>query len=227
MTKSFKLDNPIALFPLPDTVFFPETHLPLHIFEPRYRQMVEDALKHESLIGMVLLSPGWEANYYGRPEVVEMGCAGRIKSFEQLPDGKFNIILEGLSRFCVLEEFDDKPYRLAKVDFLNSTHDYPLTTEYAESARRLIFRYEELIELFLRGKENRLRPSLHNCKTVGQAIDQIAHSLDWNPQQKQSFLEELNVQNRLTVIKGEIDLKDQILRLSAKQKKNNSDFRLN
>ena len=227
MTESFKLENPIALFPLPSAVFYPGTYLPLHVFELRYRKMVKDTLNNDSLIGMVLLQPGWEANYYGRPEVSPIGCVGRIAKSEQLPDGKFNILLEGLSRFRILEESDGKPYRLVEVEFLESTHDHSLKVDCAEAVRQLISRYEELIDVLPKKKEAAPRPRFPDCGTVGQVVDQIAYSLDWNPQRKQAFLEELDVRIRIMLISREIDLKAQILRLSTIQKQEKTDIWLN
>jgi uncharacterized protein len=106
----------IPLFPLPDVVLFPRASLPLHIFEPRYRKMVADALATHKTIGMILLRPGWETDYYGRPPVFGSGCAGRIEACESLPDGKSNIVLRGLTRFRVVEEHAGEPYRLATVE---------------------------------------------------------------------------------------------------------------
>src|SRR5262245_32721223 len=81
------------VFPLPDVVLFPHVALPLHIFEPRYRQMVSDALEEERYIAMALLKPGWETDYEGRPPIHEMVCLGRITAEERLPGGKYNIVL--------------------------------------------------------------------------------------------------------------------------------------
>jgi uncharacterized protein len=106
----------IPLFPLPDVVLFPRVSLPLHVFEPRYRKMVADALGGHKTIGMILLRPGWEADYYGRPPVFASGCAGRIEACQTLADGKYNIVLRGLSRFRVVEEHVGEPYRLATVE---------------------------------------------------------------------------------------------------------------
>ena len=105
----------IPLFPLPDVVLFPHVSLPLHIFEPRYRRMVADALDGHKIIGMILLRPGWEPDYYGRPPVFDSGCAGRIEASEVREDGKYDIVLRGLSRFRVIEEHAGQPYRLAAV----------------------------------------------------------------------------------------------------------------
>ena len=89
----------IPIFPLPNVVLFPNVFLPLHIFEPRYRQMVDDALKGDRIVGMVLLRPGWEGDYEGRPPVYPIGCAGVITHAERLPDGRFNIVLRGMETF--------------------------------------------------------------------------------------------------------------------------------
>src|SRR5688572_30512693 len=98
------LPSTIPIFPLPNVVLFPNVFLPLHIFEPRYRQMVSDALAGERLIGMVLLQPGYEENYERSPAVYDVGCAGLITHVERLSDGRFNIVLRGLERFRIIGE---------------------------------------------------------------------------------------------------------------------------
>jgi Lon protease-like protein len=105
----------LPLFPLPNVVLFPHMSLPLHVFEPRYRKMAQDALATHRTIGMVLLRPGWEGDYEGRPPVFERGCAGRIVASEVLADGRSNIVLKGMTRFRILEEHAGEPYRLASV----------------------------------------------------------------------------------------------------------------
>src|SRR5918998_3396267 len=94
----------LPIFPLPNVVLFPNVFLPLHIFEPRYRQMVTDTLAGERMIGMVLLQPGYESDYEGTPAVYDIGCAGLITHVERLNDGRFNIVLRGLERFRILGE---------------------------------------------------------------------------------------------------------------------------
>jgi uncharacterized protein len=113
----------IPLFPLPDVVLFPRVSLPLHIFEPRYRKMVADALAGHGTIGMVLLRPGWESDYQGRPPVFGLGCAGRIEACESLDGGKYNIVLRGISRFRIVEEHAGQPYRLATVELRPEAED--------------------------------------------------------------------------------------------------------
>src|SRR5688572_10359904 len=98
------LPSTIPIFPLPNVVLFPNVFLPLHIFEPRYRQMVNDALAGERMIGMVLLQPGYEEDYERAPAIYQIGCAGLITHVERLSDGRFNIVLRGLERFRIIGE---------------------------------------------------------------------------------------------------------------------------
>jgi len=110
------LPQEIPLFPLPEVVLFPETTRPLLIYEPRYREMVADALAGNKIIGMVLLRPGFEKDYEGRPPIYDIGCAGIIDDYKQLPDGRYAILLRGLSTFRILSEDTRKPYRLARIE---------------------------------------------------------------------------------------------------------------
>ncbi len=126
------LPTTIPIFPLQDVMLFPNSTRPLHIFEPRYRAMVADALEGDSIIGMVLLQPGHEAEYEGRPPVYAVGCAGVIIAAEKLPDGRYNIVLDGLVKFRVLGEDTSRPYRLAEVEALPEAvevSDRPLLAE--------------------------------------------------------------------------------------------------
>ena len=113
------LPSEIPIFPLPNVVLFPSALLPLHIFEPRYRAMVADALESERLIGLVMLRPGWESNYDGSPEVYPIGCAGFITHADRLPDGRFNMMLRGMEKFRILGERPAREgverYRVARV----------------------------------------------------------------------------------------------------------------
>ena len=102
----------ISLFPLAGALLFPGAHLPLHIFEPRYRALVSDALARDRLIGMV--QPAEEGL---KPRLYEVGCLGRIAECEALEDGRFNIILAGVARFRILRELDvATPFRQVEAD---------------------------------------------------------------------------------------------------------------
>src|SRR5262247_3902945 len=106
----------LPLFPLPNAVLFPNVFLPLHIFEPRYREMTADAIAADRMIGMVLLRPGWERDYEGRPAVYPIGCSSLITHCEHLDDGRYNIVLRGLDRFRIVEEDHSRPYRRALIE---------------------------------------------------------------------------------------------------------------
>jgi Lon protease-like protein len=112
------LPETIPIFPLPDLALFPHGTQPFHIFEPRYREMIADALAGDSIIGMVMLQPGYEDQYEGRPPVFALGCAGVIVASQRLADGRYNIALQGISKFRILGEDDSRPYRLAAVEEL-------------------------------------------------------------------------------------------------------------
>jgi Lon protease-like protein len=91
----------LSIFPLPGALLFPGMHLPLHIFEPRYRAMVSDAMARDRRIGMI--QPSGEGD---KPSLYAIGCVGRIAEVEALDDGRYNLILEGLSLFRVIRELD-------------------------------------------------------------------------------------------------------------------------
>lgn len=102
----------ISVFPLAGALLFPGAHLPLHIFEPRYRALVSDALARDRMIGMI--QPCEEG---ARPSLYQVGCLGRIAECEALEDGRFNIILAGLARFRVLRELDvTTPFRQVEAE---------------------------------------------------------------------------------------------------------------
>jgi hypothetical protein len=118
LVERLRAAGPVPVFPLPDTVLFPHTLLPLHIFEPRYRRMTEDALRGDRFIVMALLQPGWEKGYHGDPPVHPVACAGLIEDELRLPDGRFNIRLRGVARVEVVEFVQATPYRIASVRVL-------------------------------------------------------------------------------------------------------------
>ncbi len=136
------LPSEIPLFPLPEVSLFPGVRRPFLIFEPRYREMVADALKGDRIIGMVMLQPGYEKDYEGRPPIRDVGCAGTIEEYQELPDGQYVILLRGLTTFRVLSEDQRKPYRLAKVqavpELLTNEELGPLSTVRERLAQLLI-----------------------------------------------------------------------------------------
>ena len=111
----------IPIFPLENVVLFPRVQVPLHIFEPRYRQMTEDALSSGKCIGMVTVQEGESGGLPDQPRVFDVGCTGSISRCEKLPDGRYNIVLSGEKRFRILEELPrdgERLYRRVRVEEL-------------------------------------------------------------------------------------------------------------
>ncbi len=122
----FPVPERIPIFPLPNVVFFPKTYLPLHVFEPRYRQMVADAAAGGQCIGMALLKEGWEEQYDGNPPIFPVGSVGRLASVQNLSDGRSNILLQAIERYEVREEFFEKSYREARITLKPRDRDFSM-----------------------------------------------------------------------------------------------------
>ena len=173
----------LPIFPLPNVVLFPNVFLPLHIFEPRYVDMVGDALKGDRLIGMVLLRPGWESDYEGRPPVYAVGTAGLITFSEQHADGRYNIVLRGLEKFRIHDEDHSRRYRVAQIE--------PLMEEPSESERAIIRAERQRLESLLvpqptgRGVDPKVPPSMSD----EDLVNALAQYLDLEAVEKQALLE--------------------------------------
>lgn len=111
------LPSVLPVFPLPGLVLFPHSVLPLHIFEPRYRAMMADCLGGDRFLAIALLKRGWEPLYYTkRAPIHGVLGVGRIAQHEQLDDGNYNVLLQGIGRAVVCEEVADRPYRAARIE---------------------------------------------------------------------------------------------------------------
>ena len=174
----------LPLFPLPNVVLFPNVFLPLHIFEARYREMVADAIAGDRMIGMVLLRPGWEHDYEGRPAVYQIGSSGVITHFERLSDGRYNIILRGLERFRVLEEDSSRIYRRAIVERLADG-------VIGSDDRTVIRRLRAKLEALLAPTVAKAGADVINASAMGDEdlINALAQYLDLEPLEKQALLE--------------------------------------
>ncbi len=174
------LPTDIPIFPLPNVVLFPNVFLPLHIFEPRYRAMVADTLNGDRIIGMVLLQPGWQADYLGRPPVYSIGCAGLITHADALDDGRYNIILRGLEKFRIVGEVDPVParlYRRARIDGL----DEPVTAAVRDEIKQGRSRLEALLT-----DSPRIGGTTLSDEDL---VNALAQYLDLEPVEKQALLE--------------------------------------
>ena len=165
--KKEKLPKTIPVFPLSNFIIFPKTTVPLNIFETRYIQMVDDCMKNNRIIGMI--QPR-NSKKIKQPNLYEVGCAGKITSFEETEDGRYLIILNGLSRFKIIKEIkNEKPYRECEVSFVDYQDDIKINKEEIKfSDLKLIF--QDLKNLF----------------------DKKGYSIDWNELKKQSLEQTIN-----------------------------------
>jgi uncharacterized protein len=166
----------VPLFPLDDVVLFPRAMLPLHIFEPRYRQMAADALAGGQMIGLALLAEGYAPLYYtSRAPIYPVVGIGQIVASEKLDDGNYNILLRGLARAEVVKELKDKPYREARVKILRSHSPAD-----AEQTAKLRDELKELLQnpFFARLDLRRQLSKLFNLSLeLGELADLLASGL--------------------------------------------------
>jgi Lon protease-like protein len=185
------LPETIPIFPLPNVVLFPNVFLPLHIFEPRYRDMVRDALAGERLIGMVLLKPGWQGHYEERPAVYPIGCAGVVTHSEPLADGRFHIILRGVEKFRILsEEPPATSYRIARVDSMDES--------LAEGDRDAVQQARQRLELLLKPTvpQGGAGAQLPSAMSDEDLVNVLSQYLEWEPVEKQALLERAGLLDR-------------------------------
>ena len=177
--------NIIPIFPLPNFVLFPGLTAPLHIFEPRYRNMIADASQGNGIIGITMLKGDWERDYYSYPDLYPVGCAGRITTLAKLPDGRYNLMLEGFSEFRLRQEFRDHAYRTAEVEWCAPD---PGSLDLGASALEDL---RELFQRFLGSTAADLWRSLVEERGLrgGDLINFICFHLDVYPIEKQTLLE--------------------------------------
>ena len=165
----------VPLFPL-DSVLLPQTQLPFHVFEPRYRAMLADALSGERLIGLHTLDPSGGLSAEGRPALLAYGCAGEVVEHEPLPDGRSNVVLRGRFRYRIASERAGRAYRLAEVEEAPA-RPLPQGRE-AEPGRRELRRLlsrsvERLAGSVGRSEASRLPASLSDEGLVNEAASRL------------------------------------------------------
>ncbi len=206
----------VPIFPLPNLVFFPKTFLPLHIFEARYRKMVEDARSRENLIGMVLLKEGWESDYFGSPEVHEIACIGKIEQTEKLQDGKYNILLYGMSRIKILQFVQEEPYRIAQVRYLKDRQFEPDAFDEARQTQNFILLMRNYLQEI--GADNisgLVELENHSLEAI---VNQVAGMLDFSIREKQHLLEIESLTERFTETKKMLQEKLFAVRIARRVK---------
>ena len=192
MKKVDDLPNNVPIFPLSNFIIFPETTVPLNIFEPRYIQMVDDSMKSHRMIGMIQPKKTGEL---AKPDLYEIGCLGKITSFNETDDNRYIIILNGITRFKIIKEIENnKLYRECKVNFNNFLDDLNKIPEKIKfSDLELIFK--NLKSLFKK------QGYIINWKELEkQSLDQTINTLSmaspFSLEEKQILLESIDLSTR-------------------------------
>ena len=167
MQKQNKLPSIIPIFPLSNFIIFPNTTVPLNIFEPRYIQMINDSMKSHRMIGMIQPKKSGELK---KPDLYEVGCIGKITSFNETDDGRYLIIINGVSRFKIEEEIkSENLYRSCKVSYQNYIKDL-----------------EDKIEEYPIKDLDKIFKDLENL------FEKKGFMVDWSSLKKQNFSNTLN-----------------------------------
>ena len=186
-----KLPEKIPVFPLSNFIIFPKTTVPLNIFEPRYIEMIDDAMKENRMIGMIQPKNSTQ----NIPKLYNVGCVGKITSFNETEDGRYLIVLSGISRFKIIEELETpKLYRNFKVDFENFFYDLDEKREEIKfSDLKLIFK--NLKSLFIKQGYIIDWKELEK-QTLDQTINTLAMASPFSLEEKQVLLETINLNER-------------------------------
>ena len=192
MNKStINLPKEIPIFPLSNFIIFPKTSVPLNIFEPRYINMIDDAMKGNRMIGMIQ-PKGFNQK---TPDLYKIGCVGKITSFNETEDGRYLIVLAGVSRFKITEELKtQKLYRLCKVDFKDFSYDLEEKDEEIKFSD-LEFIFKNLKSLF--NKQGYIIDWKElEKKSLNQTINALAMASPFSLEEKQILLETNDLSDR-------------------------------
>ncbi len=192
----------MPIFPLPNCVLLPGGLLPLHVFEPRYRELTRDCLAGHQLMAIARLRPGYEGTYYGRPPVYERCGVGRIICSEELADGRFALLLRGVARVEIARELPpERPYRQVEARVLaDDCRDRAETSDYH---RRLVALCDRLAEVIDQGGPQ-LRDLARSFDEPGQCADAIAAALVMDADARQELLEAIDPMVRLQRTLGHV-----------------------
>jgi Lon protease-like protein len=196
----------VRLFPLPNLVMFPHVLQPLHIFESRYCQMLEDALAGDQLIATTLLQPGWERDYQGRPPISAMVCVGKIVSYAKQSDGRHNILLLGSRRARIRHELPLKrSFRQAEVKFLDDFYPESGAERRHRLSRRIVHAFRARLPK-TQVVQEQFEQLLGSQVPLGVITDIAAFTLDIDLGVKQQLLQELNVDRRASILLSQLKL---------------------
>jgi uncharacterized protein len=188
------------LFPLPNVVLFPHVMQPFHIFEPRYRDLMEESLESDRLIAMAILAPGWEKDYEARPAVGKVACLGRIATYQKQPEGRYNLLLLGVRRIEIVRELPpQKLFREAEVQILEDVYQQSGAAARPRLQRKLVQSFQKLMPQ-MTSSHPQLEQLLGSDVSLGMLTDFVAYTLDLNLRLKEQLLAETNVDNRAEIL---------------------------
>jgi len=193
----------VPIFPLPELVFFPNTLLPLHVYEPRYKEMITDALAGDRFIGVVQLRPGFEADYYGSPPVYKTLGVGEIVQHHQLDDGRYDILVEGRYRGHIVTEGTRGEYRTAQVEVVPDVLPGDAREEVEWVHQRLLQLYRKLAAA-LPDTVQMVDGKIQTEPTPGELVDAMASVFVENAYDKQSLLSEPDVARRQRLLRVQL-----------------------
>ena len=186
----------VPVFPLPEVVLLPGGLLPLHVFEPRYRELLEEAVAGDQLIAMALLKPGWEHDYDGRPPVYPMVCLGRVAVHQRTENGSYNVLLSGLNRVRIVRELpEQKQFREAMGVVCADYYSPDRAAQGPSLQRRLRSALLGIID-HLPQAQDQLDYLLGTDVKLGALTDTISYMLDLSLDEKQAMLAEFDVYRR-------------------------------
>jgi hypothetical protein len=192
----------VCIFPLPEAALFPHALLPLHVFEPRYREMVRDCLAGDRRMAVAALEPGYEADYHGRPRVRTVCGLGELVAHDALPDGRSNILLRGTGRVRIVEELPpDHSYRLVRVERLADV----LAPGFDDAgALRDLVLLADQIALKLPSGAQTLRELARSQETAGSLADVLSSALVTDAAERQILIETVDVGARIQRLSTEM-----------------------
>jgi len=192
------------LFPLPNLVLYPHVMQPLHIFEERYREMVEDALAGDKLIAMAVLEPGWEHDYESRPPVAPYACLGKIVAHNRLPDGRYNLLVLGVQRVKIDHELDPpRSFRQASVELIDDDYDFDTPAENRCLQQKLLTAFRNNLSCECEAPEE-LEKLLSGEVPLGLLTDLAAYALPLETAIKQELLAECRVSARAAILLSQV-----------------------
>ncbi len=190
----------VRLFPVPNLVMFPHVLQPLHVFEPRYRAMMKDALDGDQLIAMAVLRPGWEADYEDRPRLYPMACLGQIVNSQQLEDGRYHLLLQGLGRIALGDELAQaQPFRIASAELQTDDCDPDGANRRRTLKREILDAAGDTVSE-VSSRHVRIEEMLGEEMALGVLTDILAYSLSLPLELKAEMLGELNVDLRAAML---------------------------